>query len=173
MDMSGAAVRFYLPLLVGICLMTAIYLLISQFVYVDQALRSKHWEPVEARVVTWREAQLLGAKYDAIDAVLTSMFLPAFFSLPRLPFSFNHSGTTYSAVNYTYSIDPLGPKQSQVDGMHPAGSRLVVYYDPADPRNAVVKPGLNEHFYVVIFGAAFLIALCIYLLTRPNPDNAV
>lgn len=165
--------RFYMPLLVGVCLMSAIYLLISQFVYVDQALRSKQWEPVQARVITWREAKQLGAKYDAIDDALTFFFLPGFFSLPRLPFSFYLAGTTYSAVNYTFSIDPLGPKQSQVDGMHPAGSPVTAYYDPVDPRNAVVKPGLNDHFYAVLFGAAALIALCIYLLTRPNADNVV
>jgi hypothetical protein len=64
------------PLLGGLIMMSAIYLMVSQFVYVQQAHNSRTWTPVDAQVVTFNSAIASGAKYDAIDELLTKIFLP-------------------------------------------------------------------------------------------------
>lgn len=149
-------------------MMLAVFLIGTQFVYVDQALKSKHWRPTEAQVVTLNEAMSLGAKYDNIDDVIRNCFLPGFFALPRLPFKFTIHGTTYAAVNYSYSTDPFGLNQQDVNFEHPPGSIVTVYYDPFHPENAVVKPGTNEHFYLVLVSGMLVFILGYYIINRPR-----
>ena len=57
-------------------MMGAIYLMMSQFVYVQQAHSSRTWTPVDAQVVTFNSAINAGAKFDPIDELLTKIFLP-------------------------------------------------------------------------------------------------
>lgn len=156
------------PLLGGGIMMLAICIVTTQFVYVGQALKSKHWRPADGRVVTMNEAIQLGARYDGIDDLIRNSFLPGFFALPRLPVAYSASGSTYAAVNYTFSIDPIGPSQKDVDSEHPVGSMITIYYDPFDPNNAVVKPGTNPHFYLIIVGGLLMFILGFYIINRPR-----
>jgi len=163
--------KFYFPLVVFFLMMSGVYLLLSQCVSIDKALQSSHWAKAEARVVSWDDARKLGAQYDPVDQALTEAFLPSYFKFPHLPFMFSVNGTTYSAVNYTYSIDPVGLKQPDISSDYPIGSLIPIYYDPADPKNAVFKAGLNPHFYLVLATGIVIVLLGGYLLTKPVHDR--
>ncbi|HEY9785804.1 MAG TPA: DUF3592 domain-containing protein [Candidatus Obscuribacterales bacterium] len=152
----------------GALMMLAAFLLVSQFAYIDKAVKSERWQPTTGQVVTMKQALTLGAQYDAADDAIRNLMLPSFYGLPRLPFTFTINGITYSSVNYSFSIDPFGPKQEQVDLEHPVGSIVDVYYNPEDPRQSVVKPGANPHFYAVIGAGIVLFLLGFYIITRPR-----
>lgn len=149
-------------------MMTAVYLMISQFVYVHQAHNSRSWQPIDATVVTFKSAISAGAKYDGLDELLTKIFLPEFFGRPHIAFEFTVGGATYAGVNYTWTIDPIGPKDEEVKREHPLGSRITAYYDPADPRECVIKTGFGDHFYVVVCGAIIIFCLGFWIIQKPR-----
>lgn len=153
--------------------MFAVMLLMTQLINIHQSIGSQKWQPTQAEIISWDEAGRLGAKYDAVGAALRKVILPGIFALPNLPFSYVCGNKMYAAVNYTYSLDPLGPKQSAVEVAYPIGSMTTAYYDPAAPENAVLQPGLNKHFYLNLIGSIALACLGIYWLTRRNSDNVV
>lgn len=149
-------------------MMSAVYLLISQFVYVQHAHSSRTWKPVDARVVTFKSAIAAGAKYDAIDELLTKIFLPEYFGRPHISFEFTKDGATYAGVNYTWTIDPLGPKDDDVQREHPLGSTITAYYDPANPKDCVIETGFGPHFYIVVIGAIVLFCIGMYIIQKPR-----
>jgi hypothetical protein len=152
----------------GLIMMTAVYLMLSQFVYVQQAHRSQTWKPADAQVVTFKSALAAGAKYDPIDELITKIFLPEFFGRPHIAFQFTVDGATYAGVNYTWTIDPLGPKDEDVQREHPLGSGITIYYDPASPKDCVVQTGFGPHFYIVVVGAAILFCIGMYIIQKPR-----
>lgn len=156
------------PLLGGLIMMSAAWLLLSQFVYVHQAHSSRTWLPTDAQVVTFKSAIAGGAKYDPIDELLTKIFMPEYFGRPHIGFEFTVNGVNYAGVNYTWTIDPLGEKEDVVNREHPPGSAITAYYDPSDPRECVIHTGFGEHFYFVIVGALMLFCVGMYVIQRPR-----
>ncbi|HNB21224.1 MAG TPA: DUF3592 domain-containing protein [Candidatus Melainabacteria bacterium] len=156
------------PLLGGLIMMGAVYLMMSQFVYVQQAHSSRTWAPVDAQVVTFNSAIASGAKYDAIDELLTKIFLPEYFGRPKIAFIFTVNGVTYAGVNYTWTIDPLGPNEEEIKREHPLGSTITAYYDPANPKDCVIQTGFGPHFYIVVIGAVVIFCLGLYIIQKPR-----
>ncbi|MGH9547968.1 MAG: hypothetical protein ACRD3W_01285, partial [Terriglobales bacterium] len=101
------------------------------------------------------------------------LMLPCIFATPKLSFTYIVGTKMHASVDYSYSIDPLGPKQKQVDLDLPVGSQTTAYYNSIDPTQAVLKPGFNQHFYLNLLIAFSLIAVGVYWLTRSDPDKAV
>ncbi|MBX9669079.1 MAG: DUF3592 domain-containing protein [Candidatus Obscuribacterales bacterium] len=151
--------------------MASILLLTTQFLYIDKAVKSRSWTRVEARVVSVEEAEKRGAKFDKVDDALRDVMLPAMFSLPRIGFAFDHDAITYRSTNYSFSIDPLGPSTEEVLEEYPLGARIDAYFDPSDPTNSVVKPGLNEHFYMIVASSVVLIGISLFWITSPIREN--
>ncbi len=149
-------------------MMSAVYLLISQFVYIQQAHSSRAWKPTDAQVVTFASALAAGAKYDGIDVLLTKIFLPEYFGRPQIAFEFTIDGATYAGVNYTWTIDPLGPKDQDVKRDHPPGSTITAYYDPSNPKDCVIQTGFGPHFYIIVIAAVILFCIGVYIIQRPR-----
>lgn len=151
--------------------MAGILLLATQLLGVDQATKSTKWQAVSAQIIDRSDAEKQGATYDRFDEAIRSWMLPAMFTMPRIGFSYKVGGTTYSSINYSFSIDPLGPKEEQLKERYPTGTLTQAFVDPANPKVAVLRPGWNEHFVLLVASAVTFIVGGLFWLTRPVKDN--
>lgn len=165
--------RFYYPLFAGLMVMVGALLLFTQLVNVHQAIASSHWKPVSAEIIDTKLAIKMGARFDPVSDGLRAIMLPSMFALPRVGFVYTIDGSTWSSVNYSYSLDPFGPKQKQVTEEYPLGSVAEAYVNPDALRDAVLKPGLSQHFYLTVISAGALIGLGLCWLFARNADNVV
>ena len=64
--------------------------------------------------------------------------------MPNVKYRYTVAGKTYSGNRYRfgeiYSSDGIG---YQIVAEHPAGKRVTVYYNPDDPADALLRPGLE------------------------------
>ncbi len=51
-------------------------------------------------------------------------------------------GSTYESRRYKYVVDSLD-NHAEIVATHPLGAKVIVYYNPKDPTDAVLVPGLN------------------------------
>lgn len=118
-----------------------------------RAQTTSSWTPTEARIVSSKVSVQRGMTDDEHPAT-------KFYS-PSIRYEYAVQGLTYTSWNYLL-IDVNFPKAEAeaIAASYPAGGRAIAYVDPANPRNAVLKPGLegNEGQYNVmaIAGAMFM-----------------
>lgn len=123
---------------------------------------STAWLPVEARIL---DSEVVSGRGGT----------PYFF--PRVTYQYEVQGLTYHSSNVVLvKVEYALAEAHAIVGKYPAGARVLAYVDPADPRTAVLEPGVgNTRQYATsavvggiftVFGAAawFLIPL----LARPR-----
>ena len=121
------------------------------------ARASTEWLPVEARILDSEVVSERGGT-------------PYFF--PRVTYQYEVQGLTYHSSNVVLvKVEYALAEARAIVGKYPAGARVLAYVDPADPRTAVLEPGVgNTRQYATsavvggiftVFGAAawFLIPL--------------
>lgn len=165
--------RFYYPFLAGVLLMIGITLLATQLIGVDQAAKSSKWQAVSAQIIDRADAEKQGAVNDRVDEAIRSWMLPAMFTIPRIGFTYKFNGTAYSSINYSFSIDPLGPNEQQLQELYAPGMLIQAFVDPENPKNAVLRPGFNEHFILLITTSILFIMGGFVWLTRPVKENVL
>lgn len=63
--------------------------------------------------------------------------------IPRLKFNYSVANTQYTGKTYHYGTLGAGRDfAEEIVANHPVGAKVDVYYDPADPTNAVLKRGI-------------------------------
>jgi hypothetical protein len=116
------------------------------------------WQAVATRA--WRPAQATVGEVETRVA--------PFLDLPRLGIRLGRQ--RHQAFTYRYQVGPMS-YEGREDGA-PAGSRLVVYYDPADPGHSMVgKPRLGPA--LAASGASLgLLAAGLWLARRAKRRSA-
>jgi hypothetical protein len=79
---------------------------------------------------------------------------------PEVTYRYVVDGQSYESYTIKFGENAYGNRNTAeaIAARYPDGSRVTVYYDPADPERAVLEPGVSAGSYIVFsIGAIFLV----------------
>ena len=156
-------------MIAAILIFAGICLIGSQLMNCENSLKSPGWPQAQAQVITLKEAIKLGAKYDPVGDALTKTYFPQYLAPRTLPYKFDLQYGTFAATTYSFSIDPLGPTQKQIEAENPVGAVITVHYNKLDPGIAAVSAGFNPHLYINILIGVVLLAVGAKMASKLTP----
>jgi Protein of unknown function (DUF3592) len=147
-------------LIVGLVAFFGLYVFLKGARRVQLAIASAKWPIVPGKVVSSETTRDVSTYRRSASVTFNT----------ETVISYNVNGQDY--VTDTLRIGQALGSGDKLDAVlqrlrYPAGKDVTVAYDPANPVNAVMKPGLHaEAFWLPGAGLAFLLpaALCLYLL---------
>jgi hypothetical protein len=122
-----------------------------------KAEASRSWPGVEARILSSRvEVQRESGADDGYGGRITYYY-------PEVEYEYDVQGLTYRSTKILFvKVNYRREEAQAVVARYPAGGRAVAYFDPANPRMAVLEPGLEgkKGKYAIAggVGAAFTVA---------------
>ena len=79
---------------------------------------------------------------------------------PQVKYRFEVDGNEYEVDEWTYhALDGSEETAKGIIERYPKGHEVMVYYDPENPRHAVLKPGVNTGKYFIFFVATILLVV--------------
>lgn len=141
----------------------ALFCLLSWMIYCDRgrlsdAWRSRQWKPVKAAVTDLEDDQF---ELDAIGGNMAERSYVAVHTVRFYTFRYVVDGVTYESKRYSYEGDLKGSQPCLE-----IGSDVTIYYNPASPKQSVVRRGFAMTMLVVPFLAALSLA---WALGHPFP----
>lgn len=133
----------------------AVFCFLSWMIYSDrlrflEAWRSRKWKPVKARVTDIQDEDF---ELDAIDVHMGGRSYVALHTARFYTFRYVVDGIAYESKRYSYEGD-LKESQPSLE----AGGDVTIYYNPASPKQSVVRRGFTWMMLAVPFAAACALA---------------
>lgn len=118
-----------------------------------QMIASPGWPTTEGIIITNR---IMGQKIEQYDGTFYTHF-EVF-----LRYQYSVDGTTYSSNAINSTAAPSYP--ASIADRYPSGSEVTVYYNPRDPSQAVLEPGLVDVFQAFDVFSVLTFAAGIYFI---------
>jgi hypothetical protein len=100
-----------------------------------KASATKHWPTTTGRIVT-----------SSVGKVKTTR---TYYWVPAITFTYQIGTQTYTSSRYSASIQTgffIRRSVERILAHHPPGSHAIVSYQPSDPANAILAPGVGPVF---------------------------
>ncbi len=94
----------------------------------------------------------------AIDVTTDAESDPSY--SPQVAYTYQVNGTFYEGYRIKFGENTYSSEREALEilGMYPVGQTVMVYYDPADPDNTVLEPGVSGGSYIVLsVGVIFVV----------------
>lgn len=131
----------------------SVFMILSYFKNKKKAAASLSWSTAPGTILESSVREASGSDFDG----------PATYTV-KLSYSYQVMGQTYQGKNIHIGARSTVPhsKAQATASQYPAGSAVTVYYDPANPADAVLERAAPANTVVLILGIIFLfITLCL------------
>jgi hypothetical protein len=145
----------YFSMMIGFAAL-GFWVLFSSRDLIRQALASYRWATTEGVIVDLTDASFTTPGLTRIGGIGEV----AYHEVTHV-YEYQVGGQTYQSSNYCF-----GAHIERAEAAFSAGTKVKVYYDPLDPKNAVLRRGLQPSLFLGPFWLGTALFIAIHLLWR-------